>query len=135
VLSWAAPTEARVGDEVKVTVNASAPDPLISLGLVLRYDSNSLQALKVEEGTLFRQGGAATTFTENVNPGAGRVVANIKREGEAGAKGTGSVLTVTFKVMAKSERSQIQVLSASPISQVGVPIRIQPSTPHALALK
>ncbi|HEX9180798.1 MAG TPA: cohesin domain-containing protein, partial [Burkholderiales bacterium] len=135
VLSWSAPAEARVGDEVKVTINANAPDPLISLGLVLRYDTNSLLAVKVEEGSLFRQGGATTAFTENVNAGAGRVVANIKREGEAGAKGTGSVITVTFKVTAKNDRSQIQVLSASPVSQAGIPIRIQPSTPHALAVK
>jgi general secretion pathway protein D len=134
-LTWMAPAEARVGDEIKVTLNGNAPDPLVSLGLVLRYDSASLQVLKVEEGSLFREGGAATTFTENVNAGAGRIVANVKREVETGTKGTGSVLTVTFKVTAKSDRSQIQLLSASPISQAGIPIRIQPSTPHALALK
>ncbi|HET9702311.1 MAG TPA: cohesin domain-containing protein [Burkholderiales bacterium] len=134
-LTFAAPPEAKVGDEVKVTLNADAPDPLMSLGLVLRYDATALQVLKVEEGSLFRQGGAATSFTENVNPGAGRVVVNIKREVESGAKGTGSVVTVTFKVTAKNDRAQVQLLSASPISQAGIPIRIQPSTPHALALK
>ena len=124
-----------MGDEIRVTLNASAPDPLTSLGLVLRFDSISLQVVKVEEGTLFRQGGVPTTFTENVNAAAGRVVANIKREGPAGAKGDGSVVTVTFKVIAKNDRAQLQILSASPISQAGIPIRIQPSTPHAFALK
>jgi hypothetical protein len=134
-LSFAGPAEARVGDEIKVTLNASAPDALTAFGMVVRFDPLSLQVVKVEEGTLLRQGGGTTTFTENVNAAAGRVVANIKREGDTGAKGDGTVLAITFKVTGKSDRAQIQIMSASPISQGGFPIRIQPSTPHALALR
>jgi general secretion pathway protein D len=135
VVSFAGPAEARVGEEVRVTLNASAPDPLTAFGMVLRFDATNLEVVKVEEGTLFRQGGATTTFTHNVNRVAGRVVANIKREAESGARGDGSLLTVTFRVIGKSDRSNIQILSASPISQGGSPIRVQPSTPHALALR
>ncbi|HEX6829756.1 MAG TPA: cohesin domain-containing protein, partial [Burkholderiales bacterium] len=134
LLSFTGPAEANVGNEIKVTLDASAPDPLSAIGVVLRFDPAILQAVKVEEGTLLRQGGAATAFTQNVNPASGRVVANIKREGNTGAKGSGSLITVTFKVIGNSDQAQIQVLSASPTSQAGTPIRIQVSGPHPIAL-
>ncbi|HEX6827522.1 MAG TPA: hypothetical protein VF104_00930, partial [Burkholderiales bacterium] len=85
--------------------------------------------------TLLRQGGAATAFTQNVNPASGRVVANIKREGSTGAKGSGSLVTVTFQVIGESDQAQIQILSASPTSQAGTPIRIQVSGPHPIVLQ
>jgi general secretion pathway protein D len=128
-LSWNGPAEAKVGSEITVALMANSPDPLLGAGVVLKFDPAVLQVLKVDEGTFLKQGGVDTTFNSSVTPTVGRLVASARRTGDAGAQGAGSLLTITFKVMAPAQNSPIQLLSASPVSAGGSVMRFQAAGP------
>lgn len=133
-ISWAAPAAAKVGDEIKVSVLASSPDPLMSAGAVLGFNPAQLQVVKVEEGTLLKQGGGETDFTQNSRPGVGRVVANVKRKTEPGVQGEGPLFTVTFKVVGGADKAQILLLSVSPVGNGGAGMRFQAIGPHTITV-
>ncbi|HSD60480.1 MAG TPA: secretin and TonB N-terminal domain-containing protein, partial [Burkholderiales bacterium] len=133
-LSWIGPASSKVGDEIKVSVMANSPDPLLGAGMVFKFDPSNLQVVKVEEGTFLKQGGVQTTFTESVSGPAGRVVANVRRESGTGAQGEGPLLTITFKVVGKNPNSQILLLSFSPTTTGSAGMRFTASGPHSIAL-
>ena len=133
-VSWLAPATAKVGDEIKVSVLAASPDPLMSAGAVLGFNPAQLQVVKVEEGTLLKQGGGETEFTQNWRPAVGRVVMNAKRRTEPGVKGEGPLFTVTFKVVGSADKVQILLLSVSPVGNGGAGMRFQAIGPHTIAV-
>jgi len=133
-ISWNAPAAAKAGEEIKVSLLASSAEPLMSAGIVLRFDPSQMQVVKVDEGTLLKQGGGETDFTQNLSAPMGRLVVNARRKAEPGVQGEGPLFTVTFKVVGTADKSQIQLLSVSPVGAGGKGMRFQASGPHTVAI-
>ena len=126
-LVWQAPAQVKVGEQFSAVLRVNAGTPVGSMPLLLGYDAQSLQVVSVQEGDFFKQGGGQTSFSQRVDPAAGKIYAASVRKaaagGDSGINGSGSMLVVTFKALKANVTAKAQVLSASaqPESTVGVP--------------
>lgn len=113
LLDWSAPAEVEVGEQFTAVLNISALKAIDQLPLMVGFDPKVLQVVSIEEGKFMAQGGGHSSLTKEVNLSAGRISATTIRQGTA-VSGQGSLLQVTFKALAKSEKTPIRVLSATP---------------------
>ncbi|MES2481410.1 MAG: tetratricopeptide repeat protein [Pseudomonadota bacterium] len=145
-LFWSAPAGARVGDSFVVTLGMESATQLRGAPMELAYTSAQLELLDVQEGDLLRQGGAATSFTHAVDPGAGRVTVGLLRSDGAdrdgvvssvGASGRGALVRLRFRARAAGE-GEVRLVSLRPIGQ-GVPVAgaapAEPLAPPPLKLQ
>jgi general secretion pathway protein D len=80
---------------------------------MLGFDPKVLQVVSIEEGKFMAQGGGHSSLTKEVNLSAGKISATAIRQGTA-VSGQGSLLQITFKALAKADKTPIRVLSATP---------------------
>jgi general secretion pathway protein D len=106
-----------VGEQFSAVLQVQSQGPLRGLPLLVGFDPQALQVVSVQEGAFFKQGGAATSFNQRVDPAQGKVFVALVRQNpggtDAGVNGTGGVVTVTFKAV-KPGPARLQLLSASP---------------------
>ncbi len=123
-LAWQAPAQVRVGEQFSAVLQVQSQGPLRGLPLLVGFDPQALQVVSVQEGAFFKQGGAATSFNQRVDPAQGKVFVALVRQNpggtDAGVNGTGGVVTVTFKAV-KPGAAKLQLLSASPEPAAAVP--------------
>jgi len=112
-LQWVAPREVGVGEQFTAVLNISALKPIEQLPLMIGFDPRVLQVVSVEEGQFMSQGGGHSSLTKEVNLSAGKITATAIRQGTA-VSGQGSLMQITFKALAPSDKTSIQVLSATP---------------------
>ncbi len=118
VFSWDGPTQAKVGDEFQVTVDAAAGDPIGTLSFTVGYDPSALTVLKISEGNLLQQNGMKTIFTSKIDQATGHAFVYNTRTGPQGASGKDSVAVITFK--ATGAKSQVPlVISGSKTTASG----------------
>ncbi|EIL98058.1 hypothetical protein RHOFW104T7_15315 [Rhodanobacter thiooxydans] len=113
LLDWSAPAEVEVGEQFTAVLNISALNAIAQLPLMLGFDPKVLQVVSIEEGKFMAQGGGHSSLTKEVNLSAGRISATAIRQGTA-VSGQGSLLQITFKALAKADKTPIRVLSATP---------------------
>ncbi len=96
------PAEMRVGGgPYTVPVSIAGATRLSTLTLSITYNPAVLRVRNVQEGSFMRQGGINATFTQQVDPSAGRIDIAITRPGDQlGAAGTGLVAAVLFEPVA-----------------------------------
>lgn len=131
-LSWDGPAEAKQGQEIQIGLIAETDAPLTSSGIQARFDPAVLQFVKVEEGDFLRQNGAKTSFNQTVDPPSGRVFAGIARPAGEGAKGQGKLLVYTFKAVAPSGSTEIQLLNVAPVRADGGNVTVKAAGPFRL---
>lgn len=113
VLGWSVPPQVRVGEQFTAVLDITALKAVDRIPLMIGFDPKVLQVVSIEEGPFMSQGGGKSSLTKEVNLSAGRITAAATREGTA-VSGQGALLQVTFKALAASERTPIQLLSATP---------------------
>jgi general secretion pathway protein D len=113
LLDWSAPAEVEVGEQFTAVLNISALNAIGQLPLMLGFDPKVLQVVSIEEGKFMAQGGGHSSLTKEVNLSAGKISATAIRQGTA-VSGQGSLLQITFKALAKADKTPIRVLSATP---------------------
>lgn len=119
LLNWSTPAEVRAGEQFTAVLNISALQPIDQLPMLIGYDPRVLQVVGVEEGTFMSQGGSQSTLTQQANLSDGRIAATAIRQGSA-ISGQGGLLQITFRALAPAERTELQILSATPSpEQVG----------------
>jgi general secretion pathway protein D len=131
-VTWEAPSEAKVGDTIKVAMRLKSDGGLRSFPFQVGFNPDVLQFVDVKEGEFFRQGGSVTSFSQNVDNPKGRLLVGISRSGQRGAKGEDGLATVTFKVVGSTGQPDLKLLAASPVASVGA--SAAPSLPPALPL-
>lgn len=113
-LSWAAPSELKVGEESFIALRIKTEAGLKSFPLQIHFDPAILQVLDAEEGGFFQKGNGATSFSRQISAAEGNVLVGIARNG--GDVVTGDEVLVSFIVRAnKAGKAVMQVLSASPL--------------------
>lgn len=114
VLSWQGPAKVAVGDVFAVQLMMQSSAPVVSLPVVVGFDSRNVQVVSVAEGDFLKQGGGATSFTSRVDP-SGQVLLTATRSGDSGATGSGIVATLNLRATsAANSDARIQVLTAAP---------------------
>jgi general secretion pathway protein D len=131
LLSLQGPTQLKVGDTATVQVMMQADQPIISVPMTIGFDSHVLQPVAVTEGTFLKQGGAQTNFTNQVDP-SGKISIAAGRTGAGGATNAGVFAILSFRALAASDASQIQVLAAAPLGVGATPVPATVPQPFTL---
>ncbi|SHN20579.1 hypothetical protein [Rhizobacter sp. OV335] len=113
-LSWSAPAEVKVGETFVATLNLATPVALRGAPVQFSVSKAQLSVVDVDEGDLFKQGGAATSFSRTIDAEQGRVQAGAIRNQATGASGQGSLLSVRLKATAAGT-AELTVLGAQPL--------------------
>ncbi len=108
-LSWLAGTQAQVGEQFRVVVNAQTAAKVISVPIQVGFDPAVLEAVDVTEGSFLNQNNVQTAFDSSIDQAGGKISINMSQPGQIGNAGRGSLVTITFKAIAVSPQSQISV--------------------------
>lgn len=118
VLKWTGPAEAKAGETFTLTLDLQTATPLRGAPLQLSYSKDRLELLGIDEGDLFKQGGAQTSFTKTIDASQGQARAGVLRSQVDGAAGQGSFVTLRFKALTAGA-AEVRVLSVDPIGLSG----------------
>ncbi len=101
-VSLSPPSEMRVGSgPYTVPVSISGASRLTAVTVSITFNPALLRVRSVSEGTFMRQGGATPTFTQQVDPAAGRIDIAIVRPGDqVGASTTGLLAAILLEPVA-----------------------------------
>lgn len=117
-LTWQIPMQIKVGEQFTANLRISSQAALRGLPLLMGFDPQVLQVMRVQEGDFFKQAAGQTTFSQRVDPAQGKVfVSTIRKSGLGGGEGingSGIVLGVVFKALRASASTKVQLLSVSP---------------------
>jgi general secretion pathway protein D len=112
-VTWLGPAQAKVGQPFTITLNLASDLAVSTLPLLIGYDQAILQAVTVNEGDFLKQNNTQTQFSQRVDQSTGRIFVGMGRASGDGAKGAGSILSVTFTPLQPAAQSQIQLLALS----------------------
>lgn len=131
--NWQGPVQATVGNRFTVTLNTQSQEAVRNLSMTISYDPSVLKAVDAVEGTFLKQGGAAPTFTRDIDLAGGQIAVETANPGEQGASGAGSVAAITFEVVAAGQ-SQISVARVAPSGVSGEAVNFVPPATHSVTL-
>ncbi|MBI2833814.1 MAG: hypothetical protein HYX76_05240 [Acidobacteria bacterium] len=95
-------TEFRVGaGPYTVPISVTGATQLSAVSVTIMFNPSVLRVRSVQEGSFMRQGGSAVTFTQQVDPTAGRIDMTLIRNNDlTGASGSGLLAAVVFDATA-----------------------------------
>jgi hypothetical protein len=89
------------GGPYTVPVSITGASRLTTLTISITYNPAVMRVRNIQEGSFMRQGGITPTFTQQVDPGSGRIDIAIARPGDQlGATGTGLIGAILFDAVA-----------------------------------
>ncbi|MFN0160533.1 MAG: secretin N-terminal domain-containing protein [Burkholderiales bacterium] len=132
-LSLQGQANARVGSTFSVFLAASNLVDVTSVPFALGFDTRSMEVVEVSEGDLLRQGGAATTFNHRVDRGAGQIFGTVARTGAGSARGSGTLVRVTFRAIAPGPAG-VRLLTVAPVGEGGRSPAVAPPAPFAIQI-
>jgi general secretion pathway protein D len=92
------------GGPYTVPITISGAQRVSTLSVSVTYNPSVLRVRAVQPGTFMAQGGITPTFTQQIDPAAGRVDLTTLRPGDqVGASGTGLVATLVFDAVATGQ--------------------------------
>ena len=118
LLQWVGPSEAKIGEAFSVVLNLNTSQALRGAPLHLSYNKDKLELLGIDEGELFKQGGAQTSFTKMIEAPLGQARAGVLRNQASGASGQGSFVTLRFKALSAGA-AEVRVLGLDPVGLAG----------------
>jgi len=123
------PVQAAVGSTFSLTFSVLPDQPITSLPFTLAYDPKVIEVTAVNEGDFMRQGGAPTSFSSRIDAAGGQVVATVTRGSGDGASASGTVVTLTARVLAGNQTTTVSLLSATPVGVGGRSVTTQVPSP------
>lgn len=118
VARWDGPSQVKAGDTFSVTLELQGDQPFRGVPIQVGYAKEHLELLDIQEGDLFKQGGAQTSFTKTIDAVNGRASAGVLRTTATGAMGKGNVFTLRFKATAPGP-ADVTLLSLQPVGLAG----------------
>jgi hypothetical protein len=92
------------GGPYTVPLTIAGAQRVATISLSITYNPSVLRVRAVQAGTFMAQGGVTPTFTQQVDPGAGRVDVTVLRPGDqVGASGTGLLATLVLEAIAPGQ--------------------------------
>ena len=133
VLAWQGPNQAKVGDQISLSINSNSGLGVKSLGFLVSYDPAVLRAVDVAEGDLLKQGDPSSNFNKTLEPGSGQIVVDLASSSGVAAR-SGTVVAITFDVTAAVKESLINISRIVSVGADGEAIAFVPPASHKLAL-
>lgn len=133
-LRWQGPVQAKVGDTIAMQLLMQSDDPITGLPMAVGFDNRALQVIGITEGDFLKQGGAQSTFTSRVDPN-GQILMTGTRSGDGGATNSGTVATLSFRAIAPSAGSRIQLLTVAPVGVAGRSVAVPSAAPHTIQIQ
>lgn len=126
--------EFRVGaGPYTVPISINGASRVSTITLTVTFNPAVLRVRAVQEGSFMRQGGTNATFTQQVDPAAGRIDLAVTRPGDAtGASGSGLLAAILFEAAAPGSTTLSP--SGVAIGPTGTPLPLQ-FTPVAIAVR
>jgi len=121
-----APAEVKAGDTFSVHVNIKSEMAVRGAPLQLQFTPETLEVIDVEEGSFFKQDGAAVSISKTLEQGEGKAAAAVLRNGADGAKGEGTMATFRFKARAAGA-AEIRLASARTVATPPVDVPALPA--------
>jgi len=131
VVQWQSQNQVAVGGTVAVGVLMQASQGVDSVPMTLGYDNTKLQVVGVTEGPFLRHGGSPTSFSSRITSN-GQVMISDTSASSVGATASAVFATVTFRALAATAATDVQVVSVAPLGVNGVVISAVPPTPLVL---
>jgi hypothetical protein len=125
-----APPEMRVGaGPYTVPVSISGASRLSTITVSINYNPAVMRVRSVQEGSFMRQGGITPSFTQQVDPSAGRIDIVISRPGDqVGTAGTGLLAAILFEPVAAGTAALTVSGVGSTVDGGQAPLSFAPST-------
>ena len=131
---WQGPAQAKAGDKFTLALSAQVAEPMAELDLVISFDSALLKALEAVEGSFVKLNNASAGFTREINQDAGQITIRLAGPADKGARGAGSVVSITFEATGSAETAQVSVAQVAPSGVSGEPLAFVPPPPHSISL-
>ena len=117
------------GGPYTVPITISGAQRVATMSVTLTYNPSVLRVRAVQPGTFMAQGGVTPTFTQQVDPGAGRVDIAVLRPGDkVGSTGSGLLATVVFEAIATGQSTITPTGVASNPEQGSVGLQLVAAT-------
>lgn len=130
---WRAPAEVKVGEEFTATLEIASAVPLRGAPMQIRLNKARVQVVDLTEGEFFKQGGATTTFTKDLEASDEVLRAAILRNFATTAQGEGALVTLRMKALT-SGPVDVALVGIKPVTTEGqMPRTILPVVLRALA--
>ncbi len=114
------------GGPYTVAISATDASQLSSVSLTLTYNPAALRIRTVQEGSFMRAGGAAATFTQQVDASSGRADIVIVRGGDpTGVAGTGLLSAILFDAVGSGPANLTVTGTASAPGGASIPLQFQ----------
>lgn len=136
-LAWTGPTQFKVGDQFDAQLVMESQQPVASLSMSIGFDPRVLQVVGIAEHDFFKKGGMPTTFSSEVDQG-GKILVKAARVGDGamqGATGPGVVANVSFRAIAPSPATRVQLVSMTPVDVAGRTIGMPSVAPHTVSVQ
>ena len=137
VLSWQGPSQAKVGDRISLTLNTQSAQGMNNLGLLVNFDPAVLKVVDAVEGNVLKRSNVQSNFTKSLNQSNGQVAINLAGSavnGANGANGAGTVVTLTFEVIATAAQSPITLSQIMPTVVGGQELAYSAPEPYLIAV-
>jgi len=116
------------GGPYTVPITISGAQRVSTLSVSVTYNPSVLRVRAVQPGTFMAQGGVTPTFSQQIDPGAGRVDITTLRPGDqVGATGTGLIATLVFEAIATGQSAITPAGVASNPEQGSVGLQLVPA--------
>ncbi|MBI3229482.1 MAG: hypothetical protein HYZ45_04630, partial [Burkholderiales bacterium] len=126
-LQWQGPATVKAGDAFAMQLVMRSDTAIASVPLTIKYDAKALQVTGVTEGDFLKQGGAQTSFSSKIDP-SGLVIISGTRTSAGGATDSGAIATITFRALAASDATLVQLLDFTPVTANGLsPVTNKPA--------
>ena len=133
VLAWQGPNQARVGDQISLSIKSNSGLGVKSLGLLVSYNPSVLKVLDAAEGDLLKQGDPSSNFSKTLDQDNGQVVVDLASQSGVAAR-SGTVVTITFEVTSAVPESLISISRIIPAGADGETIAFVAPAAHKLTL-
>jgi general secretion pathway protein D len=97
------------------------------------FDSTKLQFTGVTEGDFLKQGGAPTNFSSRVGQN-GQLSLSDSVSGGSGASASGTYAVLTFRAIAPTSQTAIQVQPGTMLGLTGIPVTTLQPSPYDLTV-
>lgn len=133
-LSWQGPTQAKVGDQIKLALRVKTDGALRSMPFQVAVDPAAFQIVDVSEGGFFKQGDVKTSFSASIDQAAGKAFAGAARSGQDGASGEDTVAVLTLRAIGTKPQAEIKLLTVAPIASGDKTVSPTIPAPHVIAV-
>jgi len=116
------------GGPYTVPITIAGAQRLSTVSLSITFNPSVLRVRAVQPGSFLAQGGVTPTFTQQIDPAAGRVdIATLRPGDQVGASGTGLIATLVFEAVAPGQSNITPAGVASTPEQASIGLQLVPA--------